>query len=65
MTRTATLSVEAVTVSCPYCGELYPSPSGSHMWTLEDFLRASPCVVDCCCGKRFRIEHRKTAHFEV
>ena len=63
--KTGVVSVEAVNILCPYCGEPHPDPSGSHLWTAEDFRRACPRSVTCTCGEAFRIEFRKTAHLET
>ena len=61
---TAVLSVEAFNLLCPVCSEPHTSPSGSHLWTVEEYEKALNYDVQCVCGALYRIPRRKMAHVD-
>ena len=53
--KRAILTVDAVSVCCPECGEPQPCHTGSEMWTPSDFERVEGPRVCISCGQRLRI----------
>lgn len=52
--RVAQLTVEAVNVTCPYCGACQDSPDGSQMWTAWDFGKQKSLTTCQDCDEPIR-----------
>lgn len=63
--KRAKLIAEAVSVTCPECGEPQPNKDDSEMWTPEDFKGAQGKRQCVSCDAMMIVSHETKVHFLI
>jgi len=61
--RRAYLIAEAVSVCCPFCGDIQPAPNGSEYWISEDFIKKNGRHACVSCDAPILIFNDSKANF--